>query len=229
MEDGLAFFDIIIFAMLAGYLAFQLRRVLGRRTDQEQRRSNPFSRKPKENPDNDNVVALPDLKADDAAESKDPDESEELHGLSKVRSLDPNFDEREFLKGSRSAFEWIVSAFASGNIANLSGGLLSEDLQEQFISSIETRQKNGEELEVTVVSIKSATIEGVVVENTTASVTVEFVSDQVKVYRDSSGEILEGDPDRIDTLTDIWTFKRDIRSNDPNWQLVKTSNPDDDS
>ena len=228
MGDGFAFFDIIIFAMLAGYLVFQLRRVLGRRTGQEQRRSNPFAQQPDDAADNDNVVALPDhgvneSPADDAA-NYDPT----FNDQTQLRMLDPSFDDREFLRGSKSAFAWIVSAFARGDTDELRN-LLSPSLLEIFEAAIEQRDAAGETLETTISALKSASIDEVTVEGSIASITVEFVSDQVKVIRNAAGEVIDGDPDRIETLTDIWIFSRDIQSNDLNWQLVDTRDPEDPS
>jgi predicted lipid-binding transport protein (Tim44 family) len=142
--------------------------------------------------------------------------------------LDPGFDDGEFLRGSKSAFGWIVSAFARGDTDELRN-LLSPSLLESFEAAIEQRDAAGETLETTISAMKSASIDDVTVEGSMASITVEFVSDQVKVTRNAAGAVIDGDPDRIETLTDIWTFSRDIQSSDLNWQLVGTRDPEDPS
>ena len=228
MNDGFAFFDIIVFAMLAGYLVFQLRRVLGKRTGHEQqKRSNPFSPRSDEGADNDNSGPVSDPKSliDSESDSGETKAANEMSGLTQLKTIDPEFDDREFLQGAKAAFEWIVKAFASGDREALRS-LLSSTLFEDFDAAISQREEGGETLETTIASIKSTTIDGVEISADTALVTVEFVTDQVKVVRNASGAVLDGDPDRIETVTDIWTFSRDLRSTDPNWQLVGTRDPD---
>ncbi len=226
MGEGFAFFDIIIFAMLAGYLVFQLRRVLGKRTGHERRRENPFARKAEGTAENDNVVALPDRSARDGPAEAPAGPDPGLDGLSQLKAMDPEFDDREFLRGAKAAFEWIVAAFARGDREALRG-LLGPSLAESFESALDEREKAGEKWETTVSTIKSASMGDVSVEGTTATVIVEFVTDQVKVVRDADGAVVEGDPDRIETLTDIWVFARDVRSDDPNWLLVGTRDPEE--
>jgi predicted lipid-binding transport protein (Tim44 family) len=227
MGDGFAFLDIIIFAMLAGYLVFQLRRVLGRRTGQEERRrTNPFKRQPDDAAENDNVVALADRATNESPDDEIANLDPEMNGLTQLKTLDPDFDDREFLRGARRAFEWIVAAFSRGDRKEL-GTFLSPSLFENFEAAIDQRENANETLETTISSMKSATVDDVTLEDSVVSITVEFVTDQVKVTRDAQGNVVEGDPNRIDTLTDIWIFARDLRSKDPNWQLVGTRDPEE--
>ena len=229
MGDGFAFFDIIIFAMLAGYLVFQLRRVLGRRTGQEeQRRANPFKRQPEDAAENDNVIALPDKGVKESPAEEMAGLDPEMNGLTQLKLLDPEFDDREFLRGAKGAFEWIVAAFARGDRNEL-GNLLSAALFENFEEAINQRERANETLETTIASMKSATIDDVVLEGSVVSITVEFLTDQVKVTRDAQGNVVEGDPNKIETLSDIWVFARDVRARDPNWQLVATRDPEETS
>ncbi len=228
MGEGFAFFDLIIFAMLAGYLVFQLRRVLGRRTGHQQRRPDALARKQQDAADNDNdavdavggeqtTAYLP------SGDSKD----EELSGQTRLSAEDPDFDPRTFVQGAKAAFEWIVTAFARGDRDTLRG-LLGPSLYKDFEAAIAQREQAGETLETTVASIKSASIHNVRLEGTVAAITVEFITDQVKVVRDSTDTVIEGDPHRIETLTDLWVFSRDVRSRDPNWHLIATQEPEDD-
>ena len=227
MGDGFAFFDIIIFAMLAGYLIFQLRRVLGRRTGtEEQRRANPFKPQPDDAAENDNVIALPDRESKESPAEEMAGFDPEMNGLTRLKHVDPEFDDREFLRGAKGAFEWIVAAFARGDRKEL-GNLLSPALFESFEEAITHREQAGESLETTISSMKSATIDDVVFDDSIVSITVEFITDQVKVTRDAEGAVVEGDQSKIETLRDIWVFARDVRSSDPNWQLVATRDPED--
>jgi predicted lipid-binding transport protein (Tim44 family) len=227
MGDGFAFFDIIIFAMLAGYLVFQLRRVLGRRTGQEdEQRGSPFKRQPEDAAENDNVVALPDRDVKESPAEEMSGLDPEMNGLTQLKLADPSFDDREFLRGAKGAFEWIVAAFARGDKKELEK-LLGPVLFGSFEDAISQREQAGETLETTISSMKSATIDDVAFDGHLVSITVEFITDQVKVTRDASGEIVEGDPNRIETLKDIWVFGRDFRSNDPNWQLIATRDPEE--
>lgn len=224
MGDGFAFFDIILFALLAGYLVFKLRNVLGKRTGHEERHTDPFSPAPERSPNSDNVIKLPDREQGSAATDED---GGELSDLMRVKMADPSFDEIEFLKGARTAFEWIVDAFAKGDLDGLRP-LLGDDLMGAFSGAVEEREKAGETQETTISSFRSALINDVQLTGSVARVTVEFITDQVKVTRAEDGSVVDGDPDRIETVTDLWTFERDISSHDPNWRLVAARVPEDD-
>ena len=215
MNDGFAFFDIIIFAMLAIYLVFQLRRVLGRKTGMEKTPTNEFTEEKESTSQHENIIPLHDGNQHQVVT---------VSGIARLRQLDTNFNEREFISGSRSAFTWIVSAFADGDAMKLEP-LLGPKLFKSFDQAIQERVAAGEKLETNIVSIKSAQIGEVSVEGNTASVTVEFVSDQIKVVRDTEENIIDGDPDTIENLTDLWTFNRDVTSPNPNWILTRTETP----
>ena len=219
MDDGFAFFDIIIFAMLAGYLVFQLRRVLGRKTGVEKQEEDKVTRNQESSTDNDNVISLaPDANNDNS------DGTGPVSGITMLRQLDPSFNEQEFITGSKSAFSWIVSAFAMGNGDDLKP-LLSANLFNSFNDAIEKRSNAGEKLETNIMSIKSSLIDNVTLDGDSVSITVEFVSDQIKVLRDSNEAIIDGNPDIIESLTDLWTFNRNVKSSNPNWILIKTETP----
>jgi len=223
MGDGIAFFDIILFALLAGFLFFRLRNVLGKRTGHEERHTDPFSPAPEKSSSSDNVIQLPDRDPNGRADGQ---EDNELSDLMRVKMADPSFDEIEFLKGARTAFEWIVDAFAKGDLDGLRP-LLGEDLMGAFTGAVEAREQAGETQETTISSFRSALINEVKLTGSVARVTVEFITDQVKVTRGADGSVVDGDPDKIETVTDLWTFERDISSDDPNWRLVATRVPEE--
>jgi predicted lipid-binding transport protein (Tim44 family) len=215
MSDGFAFFDVIIFAMLAIYLVFQLRRVLGRKTGMEKPSTNEFTEGKEPTSQHENIIPL---------NGKNQDQTVSESGIIKLRQLDTSFDEKEFISGSKAAFSWIVSEFADGNAVKLEP-LLGPKLFKNFEQAIQERAAAGEKLETKIMSIKSAQIDEVLVENNIAIVTVEFISDQIKVVRDSEENIVDGDPDTIESLTDLWTFNRDVTSPNPNWILTRTETP----
>ena len=122
------------------------------------------------------------------------------------------------------AFELIVASFANGDKEALDP-LLDGDVFENFIRAVDEREKSELNVETTLVGIKSAELIEAEMQGRDALVTVKFVTDQINVTRDSAGEIVAGDPQRIVELTDIWTFQRNTRSSDPNWSLVATRTP----
>ena len=217
MSDGFAFFDIIIFAMLAIYLVFQLRRALGRKTGTEKPPRNEFIEEKERASQDEKIIPL---------NGKGQSQTDSTNGITRLRQLDAGFNEKEFISGSRSAFSWIVSGFANGDTTKLEP-LLGPKLFKSFEEAIQERMAAGEKLETNIVTIKSAQINKVAVEGNTATVTVEFISDQIKVLRDSEENIIDGDADAIESLTDLWTFNRDITSGNPNWILTRTETPAD--
>jgi predicted lipid-binding transport protein (Tim44 family) len=115
----------------------------------------------------------------------------------------------------------IVDAFARGDTEALRP-LLADDVYAGFKEAIEQRQAADETLETEVVAIKQADAVEARLDGTWALVTVRFVSDQVNVTRDAEGNIVDGDPEQLAEIVDLWTFGRDTASRDPNWELVST-------
>lgn len=231
MGSGFQFVDIIFFALVAAFIILRLRSVLGRRTGNE-RRHDPFAKPqpgpkvpgpaeaPAEVTQRGEVVQLPRRTGGDAA----PAGSTLAAGLTQIKVADPSFDEATFEKGSRAAFEYIVAAFAAGERDKLRP-LLNDEVYANFESAIVAREALGHKRETTLVRIKSAEIVDARMENPTALVTVKYLSEQINVTRDSEGKVVEGNPDRIADVTDIWTFARNTRSDDPNWMLIDTDAP----
>jgi len=225
MGGGLQFFDIILFAIVALALIFRLGSVLGRRQDDQKRRSDPFGVSEKQEPrdDNgDNVVAMHDSAE---APAEDYDSMDPLEaGLARIRAADPSFREREFQKGARGAFEMVVEAFAKGDGKTLKM-LLDGPVYDNLASAIREREKAGQELETTLVGIDEAEIISAEMQGGNAIVTVKFVTGQVNATRDMDGEVVDGDPTNVVQVTDVWTFGRDTRSSNPNWALIATGSP----
>jgi len=217
MSNGFPFIDIIFFAAVALFIAFRLRNVLGRRTGHERRPEastiTPSTR--------DNVVTLPGREEQAEAAFSHIDDAELRQGLTAIRRADPDFDLEGFLMGARQAFEMIVDAFARGDTEALRP-LLADDVYGGFAEAIEQRREAGETLETEVVAIKQAEAVEARMDGPHAYVTVRFVSDQVNVTRDAEGNIVDGDPDQLAEIVDLWTFGRDTSTRDPNWELVST-------
>ena len=225
MGDG--FLDIILFAMIAAFLVLRLRSVLGRRTGHERPPPDPTPPQRSDPQANDNVVELPDrsgaAKQDEEFVTDTPEDPLSA-GLTQVRIADNSFNPEGFLDGGKSAFEMIVQSFAAGDVKTLRA-MLNDEVYDNFSAAVNQREEDDETLETTIIGIKKADIIEARVDGRMAFVTVKFLSEQVNVTRDKDGEAVDGDPNRITEVTDIWTFARDTKSRDPNWALVETSSP----
>ncbi|KAA5607555.1 Tim44 domain-containing protein [Roseospira marina] len=242
MGDSFQFIDIIFFAMIAAFLVLRLRSVLGKRTGNEKPRRTPFDGQTNQRQGgDDNVIDLPgrrDTDSEDAeGDSRAADQPSSAWsrrtsvasdaGVEAIRAADPQFDPEVFLGGARAAFEMIVEAFAKGDKAALRP-LLADEVYDGFAGAIDERESAGEAMETEVLGFKTITIAECRMDDRIAKVTVQYETDQVNVVRDGEGAVVDGDPDHIARVTDIWTFARDTASRDPNWALVATRTPDDD-
>ena len=233
-------FDIytIIFLALAVFIFLRLRSVLGQRTGRERPPYDPYSaRDAVRTPTGDKVVALPPRPADASpkpvvettAPAPSADRWKDIAvagsvaavGLDAIVAQDPSFDPKHFLTGARAAYEMIVTAYAQGDRRNLKN-LLSREVYDGFEAAIKERETRGESAETRFVSIDKADIAAAEVKAKTAQVTVRFVSQLVSVTRDRAGTVIDGNPDKVTDVTDVWTFARDLSSRDPNWKLVAT-------
>jgi predicted lipid-binding transport protein (Tim44 family) len=226
MGEGFYFIDILIFAMIAAFLVYRLRGVLGRRHGEERQRPNPYTSRPGQE-GGDNVVTLPDRGRPPPVDVSPPalDEPYSLAaGIGQIQASDPTFDEKGFLQGAKAAFGMIVTAFAQGDTPTLRP-LLSDDVYDNFAAAIRSRQSSGETLETKVVNVRDADLIEARMDGRTAFVSVKFISEQINVTRDQAGTIIDGDPDHPLEVVDIWTFARNTRSRNPNWTLIETRVP----
>jgi len=224
----------IIFLALAVFIFLRLRNVLGQRTGSERPPYDRAARNVVQGADN-KVVPLPGTVIDHAplapsAEVTPPSDrwnglaepgTPLAQGLDAIASQDSSFDPRHFLSGARSAYEMIVMAFAHGDRRTLKD-LLSAEVYDSFENVIKNREKHEQKTETRFVSIDKAELVGAEVRDRTAQLTVRFVSQMISVTRDKAGTIVDGNPDKVADITDMWTFARDITSRDPNWKLVGT-------
>jgi len=232
-------FDIytIIFLALAVFIFLRLRSVLGQRTGRERPPYDPYSQardaiRPAPAP-GDKVVALPGRAPDTTQPPPLPAEPAERWkglaepgtalalGLDAIAREDRSFDPKQFIVGARSAYEMIVTAYAGGDRRQLRD-LLSREVYDGFESAIREREQRGETVETRFVSIDGADISHAEMRGKTEQVTVRFQSQLVSVTRDRAGAVIDGNPDKVTDVTDVWTFARDVTSRDPNWKLVAT-------
>ena len=220
--------DLLLFAAIAAFLVFRLRNVLGRRMGNDR---SPFGSgensedKPQvseENANGQNVVALPDRQSEDPF--IDQSQGEFGENLRKIRKADSSFNSSAFVEGSRAAFEIIITSYANGDSESLRP-LLSDEVYDKFSGAISARAANGQVIEMTLVGIQSREIIEASMDGSVAFVTNKFVTEQIEVTKDLAGEVVDGDPVRVTTVTDIWTFARNTRSRNPNWTLVATEAP----
>jgi predicted lipid-binding transport protein (Tim44 family) len=146
-------------------------------------------------------------------------------GLEDIAARSPGFTVSSFTRGANAAYEMVLEAFAKGDKAALKP-LLSKELLDSFASAIDARTASGQSMAFQFVGVKSAEVKRAALSGNKAQVEVAFTSEMISATLDTSGEPVEGDDKSIRTITDLWTFERDVTSRDPNWKLIAT---DDDS
>jgi predicted lipid-binding transport protein (Tim44 family) len=237
--------DLIIFAVLAVFLGWKLYSVLGRRTGNE-RSIDPFGTKPGSAQNGNAANSEPSARAprlegpvnEEAPPPREvlPREQRQLEaviaqspesarkGLEAIRAADREFDPVTFLSGAKIAFDMILTAFAAGD-ANALKPLLAPEVMQQFGAAITDRQRRNLTLKTTLVGIIGLELVDAEMKGPDARVKVKFTSQQVNVTQDSEGRIVDGHPNEVATITDIWTFSRPVTARDPNWVLVGTESP----
>lgn len=222
-------FSIVVLAGLAAFILFQFWRVLGRKTGSERARPNPYAAR--ENLERaggaERDAPRPAARPAPAAKSADvssiaPAGSPLAQALTEIELADRSFSAHGFIDGARHAYEMIVMAFSEGDKATLKE-LLGAEVYKDFVSAIDARAAAGEKLETTFVGLVEAKIVAARLTGRTAEVTMRFVSEIIRARRNANGAIVEGDPTAVQRVTDVWTFARDTRSSDPNWELVGTA------
>jgi predicted lipid-binding transport protein (Tim44 family) len=231
-------FDIytIIFLALAVFIFFRLRSVLGQRTGRERPPYDPYSARDavRSPANNDKIVTLPQRPAEPAvsrpAEPPPPVDrwkdvaesgSSVAAGLDAIAAADPSFDAKHFVTGARAAYEMIVTAFAEGDRRQLRS-LLSREVYDGFDAAIGEREGRGETAETRFVSIDGSTVTAAELRTRIAQITVRFVSKLISVTRGRTGNVIDGNAEKVTDVTDVWTFAREVSSRDPNWKVVAT-------
>ena len=193
MNYSFEYIDIILLAMIAGFIFLRLRGILGKRTNFNEKLSADF---------------------------KQEFQKETIKKNLENQTFD-NSAQLEFLKGAKIAYDTIITNFASGNLKNIKL-LLNKKIYTQFSDAIKDRKEKGHTSETTFIGINSAMIKNHQKKNNILEVTVEFVSEIISTLKDKDKKILSGSPDKIKKVYDSWKFSRDLRSLNPNWLLIDT-------
>ena len=194
MDYSFEYIDIILLAMIAGFIFLRLRGILGKRTGFDGKTSPQFEEILK------NIN--PDIKVKNA---NDFDESAK----------------KEFLNGAKIAYETIITDFSDDdNKLIKSKPLLSKKIHDQFNQALKERSERGHYAEITFIGINSANIKEHKNINQILKVTVDFVAEVITCIKDKDKKIISGNPDKIKKIYDTWVFSRDTRSNNPNWHLI---------
>ena len=196
MSYSFEYIDIILLAMIAGFIFLRLRGILGKRTGFEGKVPSQFEK------------VLNNIQTE------------------KKVTIKENFDEesqKEFLKGAKIAYETIITDFSDNdNKLVASKPLLSKKIYNQFEDALKERSKRGHFAEITFIGINSATIKEHKKIDKILNVTVDFVSEVITCIKDKDKKVISGDPEKIKKIYDTWVFSRDTTSRNPNWQLVDT-------
>ena len=213
MNSFFPFLDIIILGLLAIFLGFRLKGLLGDRSGYSGDINNNDTAKPDGASENQNVIKLNNKNLNG-------------EGLDFLIKADPSFDEKNFLEGAKNAFKMIIKSFSESEIEKLKP-LLDYELINSFTKSISEREARQERQFSDVISFKNFEIIKININNNLASITLKIVSEQIKYLVDKKGALLEGNKDQSEIIKDKWVFERDISSANPNWKLVETDVFDD--
>lgn len=228
--------DIIFFAAVAFYIFFKLFKQFGRIDEEEKKQiEEKLALKRKEILAMQSQVmkqlqqkAIPLSSAENPSQNQAEksildslDESTKQNFLKILQSA--NITAEFFVNGAKSAFEMVLKAFAKGDLESLKF-LLSEKISQGFTAAINQRQAQEKILTTNLISIEKTEIISALIIDNFASIAVKFISQQINYISDKNGQIIEGRKDEITQLTDIWTFKKEITSPDPNWVVCATSN-----
>ena len=196
MNYSFEYIDIILLAMIAGFIFLRLRGILGKRTGFEGKAPSQFEK------------VLNNIQTEKKASIKDTFDEE---------------SQKEFLKGAKIAYETIITDFSDNdNKLIASKPLLSKKIHDQFEEALQERSKRGHFAEITFIGVNSAKIKEHKKIDKILNVTVDFVSEVITCIKDQNKKVISGDPEKIKKIYDTWVFSRDTTSRNPNWQLVDT-------
>ena len=193
MSYSFEYIDIILLAMIAGFIFLRLRGILGKKTGFEE-----------------------DIDSSFAHEAPPAKQKVDLN----ANTFDENARE-EFVKGARIAYETIITNFANGKLKDIKS-LLDKNVYQQFEEAIKDRDGKKYSSETTFIGINSAEVKEHQQNKNMLEVTVEFVSEIISCVKDKDNKVVSGDPEKIKKVLDTWKFSKDSRSNNPNWLLIDT-------
>ena len=210
---------IVILALVALFIGLRLYSVLGERTGHEQQ--------PILKPAESDARAAPQVTQPVPTQPAPPETGDMAFvptagpGVRAILAADPNFDVARFLDGAKSAYRMILEAFWRGELDSL-GGHVDDHVIDAFKSAIDQRKKEGLKLDNRLVAIEQAVISEASLERGVAIITVRFEADIAAVTRNSEGQVVAGSLSDAVQTRDLWTFRRDTGSRDPNWLLIET-------
>jgi predicted lipid-binding transport protein (Tim44 family) len=195
MNDNFGYIDIVLLAIVAGIIILRLRNVLGKGAEDGA------------------VRAKKSVVVDAQFEDVNPSRSEENINLRE-------FKEETFIKGAQAAYEMIVNAFAAADKKTLKD-LTSPEVYKSFVGVLDERKNKKYVNQFTFIGIKKVTIENVDKKDSFYTVKTRFVSEIISCIKDANNNIIEGSPEEIQTVNDVWSFSRDLNSDDPTWNLTE--------
>ena len=209
MQLSLPFIDIIIFAIIAIFLVYRLKSILGQNSDSNEQ-NNKINIGEKEF---NNVVKLGNKKSSI---------NETMNKNDSIYKDYPNFNEKEFLKGAQNFFKIVIDCFVRGDLKNIEM-YIDDKLIKNFQLVIDERLQEKETLDINIIKMISVQIKDVKKLKNSLRVSVLFETEQIKVLKDKKGKIIDGDQKESILVKDLWTFEKKIQSKDLNWILVETS------
>lgn len=226
MSEGMPYADIIIMALIAGFILLRLRSVLGDKTGNNEpsyfnRPSKTAEQKQQTVVQLDEMLKKKSLRAESEPLAANLPDAKSKKAVKEMKEKDSEFTLDSFMQGSKGAYEMVFDAFAKGDRKTLEF-LLSDDVYQEFESAIAAREEAENNLETTLISVDTKGITNVDLDGTIARISVTFISEQVSVTRNDEGDVVDGDPSAIIEVNDEWTFERDMTSRNPNWKVIET-------
>ncbi len=206
MQNSFAYLDILIFGVIAIFLIFRLKNILGTKTGFEKSNINEKTQDKQFS----NVVSL-------KSEKNDLND-EELNG---ILNVDPNFNINDFLSGSKNFFKMVLESFVSGNLENIKN-FTKPSVLKSFKTAIDERNSEQETLIIDLKSIKDNKITKVKITKSSIKLDVIFETFQIRALLDKNDKIIDGNSENEILVKDEWVFERKINDNNPNWTLVET-------
>lgn len=210
--------DLILFAAIAGVLCLMLYFVLGKDVGEPPETQSPLvPKEPSATFVEPKIVQL------------DPQfEGPAKAGLSQIVNMDSNFSPAQFLDGAGAAYSMILDAYAEGDQASLEG-LLADPVFKAYSAAIDEREAAGQTQSTDLARIISHKIVMAERDGTVARIGVKFDAEMTAAIFDSQGELVDGDPDLLSRVTEVWTFERNLKSSDPNWLLSSVQEAGEDT
>ena len=205
MQNSFPYIDILIFGVIAIFLIFRLKNILGTKTGFEDTNT-------KEKTQDKKIANVFPLKSEKNVNSIE---------LNKIQSIDPNFNMNDFLSGSKNFFTMVLESFVSGNLDNIKD-FTKPSVLKSFKTAIDERNSEQETLIIDLKSIKENKITDVIITKSSIKLNVIFETLQIRALMDKNDQIIDGDSENEILVKDEWVFEKRIKNNNPNWTLIET-------